>query len=294
MRGVFLVSERLYEALLHLYPAHFRSVYGWQMSQTFRDACRAAHHRNGAVGLLALWLPTLLDLIKSALEERARQGEIAMSKERSTSWASPLTIIIGLLWVLASIGEFVLLVGLGSPDTFWDMFWFFPVLLSFVLMIPTFIMTRLRYHDAAGAPGRLGLILSIAGCVAMCLFVLFGNLIDVVAPALDDGKWPDYVTSACFFIIMIGHMLFGIDALRNKLLPRWNVTPLLVSVPAVLLIVPSLIIEENWPRDFHLVLITTFLRFSLTGICWVLLGIAMNDKRREPKPAAETSALSNQ
>jgi hypothetical protein len=32
--------------------------------------------------MLALWLPTLLDLFKSALEQRARQGEITMSKER--------------------------------------------------------------------------------------------------------------------------------------------------------------------------------------------------------------------
>ena len=174
MRFERKLSERLYAALLYLYPKRFRAAYGHQMRLTFRDACRVAYSRGGANGLLALWLPTLLDLFKSALEERARQGEITMSKERWMTLAGPLTIIIGLLWVLASIGEFVLLVGLGSPDSFWDVFWLFPVALSFILMIPAFIGTRLRYQEAADGIGRLGLALSVAGCLGMCIFLLVG------------------------------------------------------------------------------------------------------------------------
>jgi len=89
MRGELLVSERLYRALLYLYPKKFRAAYGQQMRLTFRDACRVAYRQNGAGGLLALWLPTLLDLFKSALEERARQGEITMSKARLIALAGP-------------------------------------------------------------------------------------------------------------------------------------------------------------------------------------------------------------
>jgi len=284
MQRELLISERLYSALLNLYPPTFRAMHGQQMCLTFRDACRIAYHRNGAVGLLALWPPTLFDLFKSALEERARQGELTMSKERVMTLAGPLTIIVGMLWVLASIGEFVLLVGLGSPDSFWDVFWLFPVSLSFLLMIPAFIGTRLRYQESAGGIGRLGLALSVAGCVGMCMFFLVGFVLG--AFGIEQETWPNYVIAVCFLTPMIGHILFGLDALRNKLLPRWNVMPLLVGLPSILLIVPDLLIDGSTPNHFELTLITTFLRFALTGACWVLLGIALMEQRREPQPTA--------
>jgi hypothetical protein len=285
MRVELPVSERLYRALLYLYPKKFRAAYGPQMRQTFRDACRFAYHLNGVGGVLALWVPTLFDLLKSALEEQARQGEITMSKERLMTLAGSLTIIVGFLWVLASIGEFVLLVGLGSPDSFWDVFWLYPVALSFILMIPAFIGTRLRFEAAAGGIGRLGLTLSVAGCVGMCIFLLVGFILG--AFGIEQDTWPNYVIAICFMTPMIGHILFGIDGLRYKLLPRWNVMPLLVGLPSILLIVPDLLIDRSTPHQFELTLITTFLRFALTGACWVLLGIAIAGPRQghEPAPA---------
>jgi hypothetical protein len=81
MHGKYWMSEQLYAALLILYPKEFRAAYSRQMRLTFRDACRKAYQQNGDGGLLALWLPTLLDLFKTALEEQARQGAITMSNE---------------------------------------------------------------------------------------------------------------------------------------------------------------------------------------------------------------------
>jgi hypothetical protein len=236
-------------------------------------------------GLLALWIPTLLDLYKSALEERARQGEITMSKERLIALAGPLTMIVGLLWVLASLGEFVLLVGLGSPDTFWDLFWFFPVMLSFFLMIPAFIGTRLRYVQSVNGLGRLGLILSVAGCAGMCVFLLVSIVIG--AFGIELHTWPNYMIEVFFLTPMIGHILFGMDALRYRLLARWNVMPLLVGLPTILLIAPSILIDRSMPNYFEWALIISFLRFALTGACWVLMGMAMMDpsQGQEPVPA---------
>ena len=285
MQRELLISERLYSALLNLYPPTFRAMHGQQIRLTFRDACRDAYRRRGILGLLALWRPTLLDLFKSALEERARQGELTMSKERLMTLSGPLTIIVGLLWVLASIGEFVLLVGLGSPDTFWDIFWFYPILLSFVLMIPAFVGTRLCYQEVAGGIGRLGLTLSVIGCAGMFLFVLVLFLMSILLPQVEQDTWPNYGIGVCILSVMIGHILFGIDALRYKLLPRWNLMPLLVGLPTILLIVPSILIDGSKSNHFELTLITTFLRFVLTGACWVLLGIALMDQRRESQPA---------
>ena len=79
----------------------------------FRDACRAANSQSGIGGGLVLWLPTLLDLFKSALEERALPGEIAMSKARLIALAGPLTILVGSVWLVALMG-WVVLTELGS------------------------------------------------------------------------------------------------------------------------------------------------------------------------------------
>lgn len=277
------VSERLYGALLYLYPKSFRATYGRQMRLTFRDACRAAHQRRGAGGLLALWLPTLLDLFKSALEERARQGELTMSKTRLIALAGPLTILVGSMWLVASIGEFVLLTGLGSPDTFWDIFWFFPIFLSFVPMLFALLGTRLRFHQTAGVPGRLGLALSVAGCAGMIVFVLASILFGVIAPEVEQGPWADYVMAICILGIMIGYMLFGVDALRYRLLPRWNLLPLLAGSTVVLRFAP------DWfgvPSYHSWQFAASFLHFAVTGACWVLLGIAIMGQKREPQVAA--------
>jgi hypothetical protein len=115
----------------------------------------------------------------------------------------------------------------------------------------------------------------------MFIFVLVSFIMG--AFGIEQDTWPNYVIAACVLTLMIGHILFGIDALRNKLLYRWNVMPLLVGLPSILLIVPDLLIDGSTPNHFELTLITTFLRFAITGACWVLLGIAMMDQRREPQ-----------
>jgi hypothetical protein len=282
MRVELLVSERLYRALLCLYPKKIRAAYGQQMRLTFRDACRVAYRRNGAGGLLVLWLPTLLDLFKSALEERARQGEITMSKARLIALAGPLTILIGSMWIMASIGEFVLLAGLASSDTFWDVFWLFPIFFSFIPMLFALIGTRLRFHQAAEVMGRIGLVLSVAGCAGMIVFVLAGILLGVVAPEVEQVVWPDNIMAVCLLSLAIGYVLFGVDALRYRLLPRWNWLPLVVGLTIGFRLAP------DWfgvPPYHSLQFTAYFLYFAITGACWVLLGIAMMEQRQEPQPA---------
>jgi hypothetical protein len=289
MNSKLRISERFYEALLGLYPVKFRMAYGHQMRLTFRDACREAHGHAGVGGLLALWLPTLFDLLKSALEERVQQKDTDMWQKHLTAMASMAGLLwmgIGLLWVVASIGEFVLLVRWGSPDSFWDMAWLFPVFVSFILMVPAVAGTWHRYKGAVKGAGKLGLTLMLAGCGGMWIFVLVSIVLGSFG--IEQETWPDYVIAACVLSLMGGHILFGIDALKNRLLPRWNVMPLLVGLPTMLLVVPSLIIEEPEYSlvRFELVLTTTFLRFALTGVCWLLMGIAIGVQGQEAEAAA--------
>lgn len=277
-----MVSERLYEVLLYLYPKEFRTVYGQQMCLTFRDACRIAYHRNGTVGLLTLWLPTLFDLFKSALEERARQGEITVSKAKLIAMAGPLTLVVGALWVVTSIGDFAFQTGLSSDEAFL-VFWIIPFFVSFVPMLFALIGTRLRFHQSAGILGRLGLALSVAGCAGVIVFMLANLLLSGGAPEVGQRPWVNYVAVGCVLSIRIGYILFGVDALRYRLLPRGNLLPLLVGSTAVLSLpldwfgVPAFL-PSQWA--------TPFLHFAITGACWVLLGIALLAQRRELESAA--------
>jgi hypothetical protein len=276
MPGELRVSERLYAALLGLYPKTFRAAYGEQMRLTFRDSCRAAYQRSGAGGLLALWLPTLLDLLKSALEARARQGEITMSKERWIAWAGPLTLIVGVLWIMTALGGYVLVMGLPGEgrnlviSMRYYSFWF-----SFVPMLFALIGIWLRFHQAAGRLARLGLALSVTGCAGFIFFLLaawlLGSLANPEAP-----RWPFYAAGYCHLSFFIGHTLFGVDVLRYRLLPRWNLSPLMALYEFVL--------SSFLPYPLRQA--TEYLLFTLTGACWVLMGMAMMDRRREPQPAA--------
>ncbi len=269
MRGGLLISEWLYKALLYLYPKQFRAAYGQQMRLTFRDACRVAYHRNGAGGPLALWLPTLLDLLKSALEERARQGEITMSKTRLIALAGPLTILVGAMWLVASIG-WVVLTELGSSEPFFD-FLLDLNFFSFVPLLFALIGTRLRFHQAAGGLGKLGLALSVAGCAGMIVVALAITLLERVAPDVDQQPLGIFVGFS-LLSLTIGYMLFGVAALRYRLLPRWNLLPLLVG----------LIILLSYAIGF----LPLELECAVIGACWVLLGIALLDQRREVRPTA--------
>jgi hypothetical protein len=280
------ISEQLYGALLYLYPKKFRAAYGQQMCLTFRDACRVAYHQNGVGGLLALWLPTLVDLLKSALEERARQGEIIMSKERLMELAGPLTIVVGALMLVGPISDLVQLVRPPYTEALWEFFHFRTATVSLAVMLPAFIGTWLRYKESAGGLGRLGLILNVAGCVTFCLALSADFLLDVLQ-LLEHPTGPNYAMAASIVSILIGHVLFGIDALRYKLLPRWNAMPLLVGLTIPLLGVLSAIIESALRIDRYQVELTIApLQSSITGVSWVLMGVAMMGQSREPQPTA--------
>lgn len=184
---------------------------------------------------------------------------------------------------MASLGEIVLLTGLASADTFWDVFWFYPVSLSFLLMLPAFTGTRLRYQGDAGGIGKLGLALSVGGCAGMIVFALFSLLLGVIAPDIEQGAWANAVIAVCLLSLRIGYVMSGLDVLRYKLLPRWNLLPLLVGLTVMFAFAPDWLgVLSYHPLQFA----ASFLHFAITGACWVLLGITMINQREEPEPAA--------
>lgn len=85
-------SQRVYEAVLVMYPKEFRREYGPHMVQVFGDVSREERRRGGILGLLRFWLRTILDLARTAFVERSR----AMRWK----FLVPLALILGLLIAL--------------------------------------------------------------------------------------------------------------------------------------------------------------------------------------------------
>lgn len=282
MRGALLLSNWLYRALLYLYPRPFQAVYGQQMCLTFRDACREAYRRNGSSGLLALWFPTLLDLFQTALEEWARQGEITMLKERLKALAGPLTVLVGGMWLVSSLGSLASQTGLISEEALVGLV-SIPFFLSFVPLLFALIGTRLRFHHSGGGLGRIGLALSVTGGAGAICAVLLSIVLGGAAPEIAQSLWLNYAAVVGVLSIRLGYILFGIDALQARLLPRWNWLPLLVGLTVVLSLpmewfgVPAFL-PSQWANPF--------LHFALSGTGWVLLGMALMGPTRAPRPTA--------
>ena len=56
------VSVRVYEWLIRAYPPSFRSEYGDEMPQVFRELATDALRQRGAIGLTTTWFRVLGDL----------------------------------------------------------------------------------------------------------------------------------------------------------------------------------------------------------------------------------------
>jgi hypothetical protein len=107
------VAERVYRALLVVYPKEFRDAYGPQMVQVFRDSCREETRKARVV---RLWLRTILDLGTTAFVERTRAtrrsdgGEVGVNDYKLASIGFAF-LLAPLLFVAASLLKYGL--GLG-------------------------------------------------------------------------------------------------------------------------------------------------------------------------------------
>lgn len=112
---VLTISERVYKALLAVYPKGFREEYGPQMVRDFRDLCLEELESGGVAGFARLWGRTALDLATTALVERsssrANDEEVVMN-ERSLAGIGFVLLLAPLYFVSASLLKYGLGVGL--------------------------------------------------------------------------------------------------------------------------------------------------------------------------------------
>jgi hypothetical protein len=85
--------------LLWAYPHELRDEYGDEMARCFRDLCRQELEDGSGLGLAALWVHTLPEVLDTALKERSTM--LARNAYRSTVGIALATAFILLLHLLA-------------------------------------------------------------------------------------------------------------------------------------------------------------------------------------------------
>jgi uncharacterized protein YneF (UPF0154 family) len=129
-------SQKLYCALLSLYPKEHRDDYANSMRQVFTTQCHAAYEQRGLFGIILLWLRTLPDLGYTALLEhvtspRASWGLMEPVHNAPLPWKGVFLILLpGLAYLAGQIAQ--LLTG-----KVW--FYFVTYRVTFFLIIPPLI-----------------------------------------------------------------------------------------------------------------------------------------------------------
>ena len=284
------VSERIYRALLVVYPKKFREDYGTKMLQVFRDSFRTAYRRHGTSGVIDLWLHTCADLLVTALVERIAEGSQFMFSPKVILWGGVAGLFSGMLWMMTGL----------APSTG-------GATLGIALVLGLGALVSL-YFRQAGRGGRLGLAgfaLGIIGTVLeLATLWWFFTFFSGSTPRERIESEPLLVAQAvlismlAFVTLGVGLAMLGIARLRAKTLHRWRGLPLglgllntILSITGWLIFYVPLSQGRNpwnpWPPEWYVVPVVVFV---LLGLGWIGLGSTLaaeaEAKVTQPPPAS--------
>src|SRR5262245_49589891 len=84
--SILSASERAYLWMIELYPKKFRSEFGPELVQTFRDAIHEQFSHGGAWALLPFWAETALDLAATVSIEHLKHRKAIDPFEKDLRW----------------------------------------------------------------------------------------------------------------------------------------------------------------------------------------------------------------
>ena len=270
------ISIWLYRNLLLVYPSSFHRQYGSQMTQVFGDFARARFQQDGVSGLLTWWGWTMLDTVKTAIEEHSQRG-VDMSKEKFEKLSGWALLLAGPVfftgWLAGTRPDY-------EPHNYFSV-WIdqyanaitMPLMvIGILLLVVGFSGLLVRYGAASGGFGKFGLAVgSTAGFISAA--GAFGMVF------LEDEFW--WILFFWGLMFQFGGLLvFGLVCLRKRILPQWNGLPLLAGIWIPAFGVASAVYEAvtgkwlDWP-DF---VFTGIMFASLIGL--VGIGIILQRENK--------------
>lgn len=263
-----VLSERVYRALLVLYPVDYRREYGPLMVQLFRDVSLDKYHRRGMAGVVLWWCKTLLDLILSVIEQR-RRDRSTMSKATFVQFTGIMLIVGGICSTAAAFSQFF--PGDNSyHDIYQALFWLFAPG-SFLVGLGC-IGLGLGYGQALGTVGRWALYFSGASALVMAA--------GIVASSIENTLWVIWTYSSVVHIAAL--VVFGLVHLRRPALPIFRALPLQIAAGWLVLLTGVLRTDSQMYNNM-----LWFLMFAGIGLAWLAIGLVVNRQQRQamPEPA---------
>lgn len=222
---VVSLSVRLYELLLVVYPRPFRNEYGRHMLQVFRDCSLRVHKEEGFVGLISLWALTLLDWLRSVVEQHLEKETLVTRNTliRLSGWAMVVggaASSLGVIFLILS-EEYLLRVSAMWEAVLVVAFFYGPLGVGLGLL-----GLRARYGEDIGEVGKLAMLVGAIGGIAL---VLIGDVVQSLPNNLDDnGFWIFTVGLFLTFAIL---ELYGLVALIRRPQERWNGLAAVAGLP---------------------------------------------------------------
>ena len=269
-------SLAIYRSLLMFYPKMYRLEYGSQMAQVFSD-CLGDAQRKGTLGLLQFWLLTIVDLAKTAIEQRIRKG-FAINKHAFTSVSAVLLFFAGIFYLLSAPSQFEEYYSdaFGGGDLWYEV--------AARMVIPGIFLHCvgfwgfiLYYFGKMKRSGKIILAMSLAGVSLMSLFFVLSFLLL--------GPWW-LLMMLSMLLHTFSFSLFGILCLKQRVLSRWNGLPLFLGLPFSLYFFVGLLGIGLQESHFYLSeRIIGLTLFTIFGLGWMLLGqIFFQDVNKRPQP----------
>lgn len=248
-------SERVYRALLILYPADYRRDYGDLMVQVFRDVARDRYHRQGWLGIALWWCATLLDLSLTVIEQR-RKVKFTMSKSTLTQLTGILLIVGGFCGAIAAFSQ----LQPGSHYSYRGVYQ-----LAMYMQLPHSLLIgigslglALQYGKQVGQVGKWVLIVSGIGA----LIVTAGFILMTI-----QAPWWN-VAMIGFLAHTGGMVVFGLLNLWAHILPVYRGLPMMMGVILLAMVSGILYTDAPWSRWGW------FAALMAMGVIWIAIGVA--------------------
>jgi hypothetical protein len=259
--------ERVYRALLRLYPEPFRTRFGDELVQLSGDLLRDAREGRGGRGdVAATWLRLLLDLALTVPAEHLEQRRVARSLSRPASAATKALGVLGVAGGLILVSAFVFFI----PGTF--------NAIRLVLFNLGAIAIAIAVYRQLPAPaGRAALVLAALVIVANAWYLA------MVIVGIGRPQPPQADVDFRLVMFYAGLLMwatdgvFGLVVARLGGLARLGGAALLLGGFAIVGMDRLGLIHQG---EDSLASVVALSGVALNGIGWIVLGIVVATRRR--------------